>query len=128
MTTMIELGQLSGICMMSATVRPDLAVQLLEAVTGWTFDPVFQQNTIMRTMNMRHAFNLREGQTPSDFVLPKRSIGEPPQKTGPLKDVTVDHKKLAENFFAAMEWDLTTGKPSRKTLEALGGMEVAGGK
>jgi aldehyde:ferredoxin oxidoreductase len=72
---------------------------------------------------MKQAFNLREGLKPADFVLPERSVGEPPLEGGPLSGITIDHQKLGENFFAAMAWDLETGKPSRESLEAMGGME-----
>ena len=92
-------------------------------MTGWSFDPAVQKETMMRVMNMRHVFNLREGQKPSDLVLPPRSVGEPPQKEGPVAGITIDHKALARNFFAPMEWDLESGKPSRGMLEALGGMD-----
>jgi hypothetical protein len=30
---------------------------------------------------------------------------------------------LIRNFFQAIEWDEATGKPSRSSLEKLGGME-----
>jgi len=74
-------------------------------------------------MGMRHAFNLREGFRPADFMLPKRAVGDPPQQAGPNTGVTIDNETLARNFFTVMEWDLETGKPSRESLEALGGME-----
>ena len=80
-------------------------------------------NTGLRIYNMRHAFNLREGMKPVDFQLPKRCVGEPPQTEGPLKGITVDHKGFISNFFKAIEWDETTGKPSRSSLEKLGGLE-----
>ena len=80
-------------------------------------------NTGRRNYNMRHAFNLREGKKPADFQLPKRSVGEPPQTEGPLEGITVDHKGFIRNFFKAIEWDEITGKPSRSSLEKLGGME-----
>ena len=54
---------------------------------------------------------------------PKRLVGEPAQKEGPVAGVTIDHQALAKNFFAAMDWDAETGKPSRQSLEALGGMD-----
>jgi aldehyde:ferredoxin oxidoreductase len=72
---------------------------------------------------MRHAFNLREGLKPADFRLPKRCVGEPPQTQGPLEGVTIDHKALIRNFFQAIGWDEATGKPSRSSLEKLGGLE-----
>ncbi|MFA4915212.1 MAG: aldehyde ferredoxin oxidoreductase family protein [Syntrophales bacterium] len=123
MTSRMELLQVSGICMFSTLVMRDMEIKLLEAVTGWIFDDTAQEKILKRVMGLRHAFNLREGFKPSDFVLPKRSVGEPPLEHGSLAGVTIDHKSLARNFFAAMEWDEETGKPSRKSLEELGGMD-----
>jgi len=123
-TTGNEVVQVAGMCLFYAFAgQRDLPSRILEAVTGWPFDPAVQKETMMRVLNMRHAFNLREGQKPSDFVLPPRSVGEPAQSQGPLSGITVDHKTLARNFFTAMEWDEQTGKPSRQSLEALGGMD-----
>ena len=123
MTISNEVLQVAGLCLFSNFVQRDTAPKMLEAVTGWSFDPAFQKDTMMRVMNMKHAFNLREGQKPSDFVLPPRSVGEPPLKEGPVAGIRIDHKALARNFFAVMEWDEDMGKPSRKSLEALGGMD-----
>lgn len=86
-------------------------------------DEAAQIAVLKRTMGIRHAFNLREGLNPFDIELPKRSWGAVPQTEGPGKGVTVDYKLLAKNFFAAMDWDVDTGKPKRESLEALGGME-----
>jgi aldehyde:ferredoxin oxidoreductase len=101
----------------------NIAWKLMPPVTGWKFGEEEERNAGLRIYNMRHAFNLREGMKPADFQLPKRSVGEPAQTEGPLKGVTVDHKGFIANFFKAMEWDETTGKPSRRSLEKLGGME-----
>ena len=78
----------------------DAAMRFIEAVTGWDFKEEDVLQTGKRIMNMRYAFNLREGQKPTDNenVLPKRCVGEPPQTEGPLKGITVDHKKLAAPF------------------------------
>jgi len=101
----------------------NIAWKLIPPVTGWNFGEEEEMNAGLRIYNMRHAFNLREGMKPADFQLPKRSVGEPPQTEGPLEGVTVDHKGFIRNFFKAIEWDETTGKPSRSSLEKLGGME-----
>jgi aldehyde:ferredoxin oxidoreductase len=120
----MEILNATGICLFSGFLGVrDLAPKMLAAVTGWEVNDVFLKETGLRIFNMRHAFNLREGQRPSDVVLPRRLVGEPPQTEGPLKDVAIDHKTLAGNFFAALDWDAETGKPSRQSLEALGGME-----
>ena len=75
---------------------------------------------------MRHLFNLREGQKPTDRenALPKRSVGDPPLTAGPLKGVTVDHGRLGSDFSEAMGWDKKTLIPTRESLENLGGMEA----
>jgi aldehyde:ferredoxin oxidoreductase len=72
---------------------------------------------------MRHVFNLREGRKRADSQLPKRCVGEPPLAEGPLKGVTVDHRKLADGFFESIDWNKETLVPTRKSLEDLGGME-----
>jgi len=123
MTLPTEILNASGSCLFGGFVGlRDLVPKMLAAVTGWEIDEAFQKETAMRIFNMRHAFNLREGQKPKDVVVPKRLVGEPAQKEGPVEGVTIDYKTLAKNFFAAMGWD-EEGKPSRQSLEALGGMD-----
>lgn len=119
-----EIVNIAGSCIFGGFSMPQNAVAgLIEAVTGWEFKAEEVVKTGKRVMNMRHAFNLREGQKPGDVVLPGRCVGEPPLEAGPLKGVTVDHKKLAESFFDAIGWDKKTLAPTRKSLEELGGME-----
>ncbi len=55
--------------------------------------------------------------------MPPRSVGKPAQETGPNAGGTVDNEALGNNFFAALGWDRTTGKPSREGLQQLGGMD-----
>jgi len=47
-------------------------------------------------------------------------IGNPPLRSGPLKDITIDLKTLTGDFFGSMGWDPTTGTPSPKKLDELG--------
>jgi aldehyde:ferredoxin oxidoreductase len=101
----------------------DMPMKLLTAVTGRDFGPEERMRVGLRIFNIRHAFNLREGEKPADLKLPKRCVGEPPLKKGPLEGVTIDHKTLRSNFFKAIDWDETTGKPSKSSLEKIGGME-----
>ena len=103
----------------------DAATRFMEAATGWDFKKEDGLRTGKRIMNMRHAFNLREGQRPTDNenVLPKRCVGEPPQTEGPVKGITVDHKKLGGHFSESMGWTKETMIPTRESLESLGGMK-----
>lgn len=119
-----EITNAAGLCMFKDfTGVRNMAWKLLSAVTGWNFGQEEETAAGLRIFNLRHAFNLREGLKPADFLLPPRSVGEPPQTEGPLKGVTVDHKGFIRNFFKAVDWDETTGRPSRSSLERLGGME-----
>jgi aldehyde:ferredoxin oxidoreductase len=123
-TAVQEIINTAGLCLFKDfTGVENIAWKLLPPVTGWDFGEEEEANAGLRIYTMRHAFNLREGLKPSDFKLPKRCIGEPPQTEGPLKGITVDYKGFIRNFFKAMEWDEATGKPSRSSLEKLGGLE-----
>jgi aldehyde:ferredoxin oxidoreductase len=55
--------------------------------------------------------------------MPKRAYGDPPLTEGPLKGVTIDRKKIAEQFFESMDWDKESMLPTRESLEKLGGLE-----
>jgi aldehyde:ferredoxin oxidoreductase len=121
-----EIFNTSGLCMFGGFSMPqDAATRFIEAVTGWDFKEEDVIRTGKRILNMRYAFNLREGQksTDSDNVLPKRCVGIPPQTEGPLKGITVDYKKLGDYFIASMSWDKKTLIPTKESLESLGGME-----
>jgi aldehyde:ferredoxin oxidoreductase len=121
-----EIFNTSGLCMFGGFSMPqDAATRFIEAVTGWDFKEEDVIRTGKRILNMRYAFNLREGQKPADGdnVLPKRCVGIPPQTEGPLKGITVDYKKLGDYFIASMSWDKKTLIPTKESLESLGGME-----
>ena len=123
-TTGNELLNAAGLCLFSAFMGIDTMVQdFMKAVVGRQLSAEDQQNAGMRILNMRHAFNLREGQKSSDVIMPTRSVGAPPQQEGPLTGITIDHKTLHRNFCQAIQWDEESFVPSRKSLEALGGME-----
>jgi len=120
-TCFTEVLNSAGACVFTGFSVPQGALpRLIEAVTGWEIDVMRAGH---RIMNMRHAFNLREGHKRSDDVVPGRCVGKPPLKEGPVKDVTVDHEKLADNFFDAMGWDKSTLIPSKESLEGLGGLD-----
>jgi aldehyde:ferredoxin oxidoreductase len=116
-----ELINSAGFCMFMSIAGAEQGIenQYIEAITGRSFKPQDQDKTGMRILNMRHAFNLREGLTPKDFTITKRALGQPPQKEGPVADVEINDKKLRDNFFSFIGWDLETGKPSKEALEKL---------
>lgn len=119
-----EVLSSAGFCLFMDFPCPEgLRNNYIEAITGRMFN--MQQCYIAgkRILNMRHAFNLREGFKLSDFVVSERVVGVTPQEEGPLAGVTVDNELLGRNFFQAVEWDPFTGKPTLESLRALGGLE-----
>lgn len=117
-----ELMNSAGLCMFFGYGSDaNLILPIIEAASG--LDIPTQLAAGKRILTMRHVFNLREGLIPADFVLPPRSIGQPPLKEGPLANVTVQADALADNYFATLGWDRVTGKPSREELEQIGGMQ-----
>ncbi|UCH50421.1 MAG: aldehyde ferredoxin oxidoreductase family protein [Chloroflexota bacterium] len=115
----------SGFCMLGYMCLPARALpEFLTAVTGWRLDMVSLMEVGERIANLRQAFTVREGLVPTSFDVPGRIIGDPPQKEGPLIDRTLDLPIMVSDYYRAMDWDLVTGKPSRKKLEALGLRDV----
>lgn len=69
---------------------------------------------------IRHLFNLREGINPLDRTVPPRVSGNPPQKEGPLANVSVDARQQAYWALGALNWDMNTTKPKKQKLLELG--------
>jgi len=114
------------ICQFSGIFKTKPAYEkFLNAVTGWNLSVHDFLEVGERIAAIRQAFNVREGFRPSDFKLPDRAIGKPPQDRGPLKGVTVDVDSQVREYFKLMDWDVQTGKPSREKLLALGLEDVA---
>jgi len=99
--------------------------KLLTAATGMKFTEDDLEEIGERIGCMRQLFNVREGIKPKDFKLPRRIVGKPPHKDGPLKGVTIDADARTKDYFATMGWSYRTGKPDRKRLKELGGLEKA---
>ncbi|MGB9887410.1 MAG: aldehyde ferredoxin oxidoreductase family protein [Moorellales bacterium] len=116
-----------GLCIFVYWAYPNGEVLLedVKAVTGWdfTWEEVF--TTGERIADIRHAFNLREGITPKQFTFPGRIAGRPPKEAGPLKGITLDEEAMDREYYAAMQWDYETAKPSKQRLIELGLEDVA---
>jgi aldehyde:ferredoxin oxidoreductase len=121
-----HLVNASGMCNFGSVVLPaDALPTFLALVTGWELSLDELDRTGQRIAAIRQAFNAREGITAKDLKLKGRPIGNPPLEKGPLAKVKVDVDTLRDEFFKAMDWDIETGKPSKKKLEELGLEDVA---
>jgi aldehyde:ferredoxin oxidoreductase len=122
----LQLANASGVCQFALQMGPDYPfIAYLNAVTGWNRRPEDYLEVGSRIQQLRQAFNLRQGKVPArDFRPPKRTEGDPPLTTGPLKGAKAPLDELNRNFAKAMGWD-DEGKPLPETLRALGLDEVA---
>jgi aldehyde:ferredoxin oxidoreductase len=117
----------AGLCLHVNTMinGAQYATDFLAAVTGWERSLKETLKCGERIEVMRHVFNLREGDNPLNREVPGRIIGQPPQKEGPLADVTADLDAQVYWNLGAMDWDRVTTKPSRPKLLELGLDDVA---
>ncbi len=91
----------------------------LKVMSGWDITLEELLKTGERINNMRQAFNIREG-VYLPFKYPDRMLGRPPKTVGPRAGITMTEDELFNEYFAAMDWDRQTGRPSKKKLLELG--------
>ncbi len=94
--------------------------EIVSAVTGWPYTAHEALQLGERIATLGRIFNMREGITRDQDVLPNRLFG--PTPTGGLKNGGVDREKMDEaihNFYAMMGWDPETGVPTPIKLAEL---------
>lgn len=111
-----------GLCMFTGLTGGLPWVDMVNALTGWDVD---QKELLLcgeRIQNLRNAFNVREGISPSDFKPHARMMGEGDGRldTGPLAGVQAPLEELKRDYYEAMDWDPDTGRLSRGRAERLG--------
>jgi aldehyde:ferredoxin oxidoreductase len=94
-------------------------------ITGWNYSIDDLLRVGDRVACIRQAFNAREGINIFDFKIPGRLSGNPPPEAGPTAGRTVDFDTLLKDLFAARDWDVETGKPTKNKLFELGLDDVA---
>ena len=90
------------------------------AVTGWDTGVMEQLKVAERILTMARLFNIREGFTAADDMLPQRFFQ--PKTDGVLADKPLDPTKLEKAksyYYALMGWDTSTGIPTPEKLEEL---------
>ena len=72
-----------------------------------------------------HAFNLREGFKPGDYLMPPRVEGKPPFKVGAFKDLTLDLEELKRQFYEeGMGFDFKTGEIPKDKIKEFGLQDI----
>lgn len=91
------------------------------AVTGWDTSIAEQLRVAVRILTTARLFNIKEGFTAADDLLPKRYMQ--PRTDGVQSDKTLDRLKLEKAkryYYTLMGWDSRTGIPTMEKLEELG--------
>ena len=108
-----------GHCMIIPWTRDQL-VRLVRAITGWETNVWELLKVAERGVTMARAFNLREGLSRADDVLPPRM--RTPFVTETINEKPVDTRVLEENlttFYGMMVWAPQTGEPTLARLQEL---------
>jgi len=113
-----QLLSSSGLCALYTVFFAVPVAELIAPVTGWDFGWAEGLKAGRRILALRQAFAAREGLLPGEFKLPERVML--PQSVGPAAGAEIDYDSLKSGYFAAMGWDLNSGKPYRQTLIDLG--------
>ena len=100
-------------------------VESLRVITGWDLTMKDILKTGERIVNIRHAFNIREGLNAREFKIPDRIMGRPPKEVGPKAGVSLDEDAMYNEYLTARDWDMKTTRPSKKKLRELGLDDVA---
>jgi aldehyde:ferredoxin oxidoreductase len=96
-----------------------LLAEILSALFGepWSLEEV--KTAGERIMAQERLFNMQEGITRKDDILPLRLLREP-KPDGPTKGTTVPLEELKDDFYKAMGYELSTGNPPDSLLSLLG--------
>jgi len=112
-----------GLCHFSLLMGEPPFLEWLNAATGWNVDEAEFFRTGKRIQVLRHAFNARHN-LPSQFPLPKRELGDPPQAAGPVRDRTLDMDAMTRNYFEFLGIDPQSGIPLEATIKELALEEI----
>jgi aldehyde:ferredoxin oxidoreductase len=97
------------------------ALELLGAITGWKDFGMEEALAVGERVNtLRQQFNVNEGLSYDDFKLPERARGSLPLEAGPTAGVTVDMEEVRRDYYAEMDWEYPSGRPSRQVVKKLG--------
>ena len=107
------------VCTFPPVYTNSLMANTLSALFGeaWSIDNLKEAGE--RIMCQERLFNMREGLTRKDDMLPGRLLKEA-KPDGPNKGVVVPLEELKDDYYRAMGYDLLTGNPTDSLLVKLG--------
>jgi aldehyde:ferredoxin oxidoreductase len=101
--------------------------ELLSAVTGQAFDEDTLRSVAQRVVQLRKAFNIREGWVPEDDTLPERFLSEA-LTSGPARGARLPRARLAEmvgSYNLARGWSEDGTLPASLIRESLAGLDLS---
>ena len=119
-TYYMQLLNCCGMCLFGAITSSLPVVEYMNAVTGWNLTADEYLKTGERILNLRKAFNLREGGATSGYQIHHRAIGTTPLTEGPLKGKRVDLEMLMDEFYRTVGWSTASGGPTPEKMKELG--------
>jgi len=91
---------------------------ILSAITGWNISDKDLLKIGERVYNLQRLFNMREGFSRKDDLLPERMKNLP--QFGDYKDEEdceiKNFEEMLDEYYEAREWDKQTGKPLPEKL------------
>ena len=96
--------------------------ELLSASTGWNITGRDLLKVGERVLNLQRLFNMREGLSRKDDILPERIKQQPAFGFYEKEDQCAikDFEGMLDEYYAARRWDIKTGMPSKEKLRDLG--------
>lgn len=88
----------------------------LKGITGWDIDVSELLKTGERIMNLRQAFNVREGINQLEFKVPERMLGHPPLDSGKTEGISLEWEEMVSEYLDEMGWDKNSCKPTKEKL------------
>lgn len=110
------------LCIFSTIISPGHIAGLLNAVTGWDFNPDSIMMAGERSFNVKRVINIKLGITKEDDKLPKIAIT--PLSEGTSQGKQPDMETLMQGHYKERGWDIKTGKPTKGKLQQLGLSEM----
>jgi len=108
-----------GLCVFVPWSRPQ-TVEMVNAVTGWETNVWELRKTAERALTLARLFNLREGLSRADDVLPPRMAQPHRTPAGNAEPVTPEALDAAVTmYYGIMGWDPRTGMPPAAKLDEL---------
>jgi aldehyde:ferredoxin oxidoreductase len=107
---------------MYAGITLDNLAELLSASTGWDINGGDLLEVGERVLNLQRLFNMREGLSRKDDILPERIKQRPAFGFYEKEDQCAikDFEGMLDEYYEARKWDLKTGVPSKEKLKELG--------